>query len=57
MAAPFRAKVEERSRMLKDQKDSGTAEEPPSKKACSAFEKQMSKLPAGDLELVKDSLF
>ena len=47
---PFKQKVEERAQAVKK------VEEPPAKRQCAGYEKQLQKLPGGDLSLVKDCL-
>lgn len=48
---PFRMKAEERAKLKKEEQDHC---EPPTKRACTTYEKQLSKLPHGDLQTVKD---
>ena len=48
---PFKLKLEEQRALLA--KSSGESE-PPAKRACSAFEKKLQKLPKGDLSFVRD---
>ena len=50
-AAPFRAKAEERAKLLKKDEDES---ERPAKRMCSQYEKQMAKM-SGDLQVVKDT--
>lgn len=49
---PFRAKAEERAAKIK--KDEDSSPEPSAKRPCNTHEKQLAKLPKGDLETVKD---
>ncbi|CAK9073143.1 unnamed protein product, partial [Durusdinium trenchii] len=48
---PFRAKAEERAKLKANESESP---EPPSKRVCNTYEKQLAKLPKGDLQTVKD---
>lgn len=48
---PFKQKVEERVLAMKKDEDDV---QPPVKRQCSNYEKQMQKLPPGDLSLVKE---
>lgn len=50
VTTPFKQKVEERQEAVKAKPEG----EPPAKKPCNPYEKQMQKLPAGDLTLVKE---
>ncbi|CAK9083772.1 unnamed protein product, partial [Durusdinium trenchii] len=47
--------AEERARLKKEEAD-GDSPEPPSKRVCNTYEKQITKMPDGDLQTVKDLL-
>lgn len=55
-ATPFKAKAEERARLKKEEAD-GDSPEPPSKRVCNTYEKQITKMPDGDLQTVKEINF
>lgn len=50
MATPFRAKVEERANLVKAKQEA----EPPTKRQCSAIEKNIKAMGEGDMSFVKD---
>ena len=52
---PFKSKAEERASVLKTKLESKADEPPAAKRACSAYDKQLSKMD-GDTTLVKDSM-
>ena len=51
---PWKQKADERASLVKAKLEKQESPEPPPKKGCTVYEKQMSKLPEGDLQLVKD---
>lgn len=54
MSLPFKTKAEERAKLFLAIKDGKDAGEPAPKRACIVYEKQLSKMPAGDLDTVKE---